>query len=73
MPCIPCQVILWDKQATAMIEGASTLVSMKMQGSKIPIPEGWEEQWYEMIATHCYAMQVMLDKITGVTDAGHST
>ena len=70
MACVPCQVILWDKQAIAMIEGASTLVSMKMQGvTMIPIPDGWPKEWYEMIESHCRTMQTMLDKITGVHDA----
>lgn len=69
MACVPCQVILWDKQAIAMLEGASILITMKMQGAPIPIPDGWSREWYGLVESNCRAMQAMLDKITGVHDA----
>lgn len=70
MPCVPCQVILWDQRATGMLASADKLVTMKMQGVKVPIPAGWEERWYEAIKANCVGMQKMLDEITGVDDAG---
>jgi hypothetical protein len=68
MPCVPCQVILWDQRATGMLESVDKLVTLKMQGVKIPLTDKWQEEWYELIKASCTKMQEMIDHLTGVYD-----
>lgn len=69
MPCVPCQVILWDQRANGMLDGVSKIAEIQMAGGKSSWTDEWGKRWYNLIYSNCEAMQTLVNELTGVHDA----
>lgn len=68
MPCVPCQVILWNGMAGSMLEGVTTVATSSLNGTSSAMTNAWALRWYGMIDKHCDEMQAMVNELTGVHD-----
>lgn len=62
--CVPCQTIIWDNMASSKILSVNELVKMGR------VPDAWARRWYELMESHCEAMDAMLAELTGEDRTG---
>lgn len=65
MPCVPCQVILWDERMKSMLDGVTKLAEIKLMGGNSPMTADWGRRWYDFLESRCAEMEAMLDELTG--------
>ena len=66
--CVPCQVVIWNDRAAAMLASVTTIAKINLSGGKGWPGDAWGKHWYEALENACEGMEELLNELV-VSDA----